>query len=117
MFMAPELLKHEAYNGSQADVWSLGTVAYYLVTGEYPFEATSLKELKQKVFKHQKFEWVSDQALSSNCKHFISECLQGDLTKRPSFKSLLLHPFISKPSHESKSKNSERIKICAPTSP
>ena len=57
MFMAPELLKHEAYNGSQADVWSLGTVTYFLVTGNYPFEATSLAELKSKVMKHQKFVW------------------------------------------------------------
>lgn len=45
MYMAPEVLLHKPYNGL-ADVWSLGTLLYYLLAGKYPFRARNIDELK-----------------------------------------------------------------------
>lgn len=40
LYSAPEVLRHEKYN-HKVDVWSLGIILYFLVTGCYPFETQS----------------------------------------------------------------------------
>lgn len=45
--MAPEVLNRGVYN-YKADVWSLGTILFELLTGKSPFkEATNKDELKK----------------------------------------------------------------------
>lgn len=44
LYMAPEILHHEKY-GAKADLWSVGTVLYQLVTGIPPFTAGNYVEL------------------------------------------------------------------------
>jgi hypothetical protein len=39
-YVAPEVLCADAYDGFAADIWSLGVVAYVLLTGGYPFSDT-----------------------------------------------------------------------------
>ena len=46
--MAPEALSGELV-GEQADVYSLATIAYYLLTGELPFPGKSPRELFQQL--------------------------------------------------------------------
>lgn len=36
-YMAPELLNKQRYNGKKADIWALGVMLYYMLTGIYPF--------------------------------------------------------------------------------
>lgn len=38
--MAPEVLNGQSYNG-EADIWSLGTILFELLTGYSPFTGTS----------------------------------------------------------------------------
>jgi len=46
-FMAPEQLRGRP--AKQSDLWSLGIVAYRLLTGEYPFQGKNLEELTKAV--------------------------------------------------------------------
>ncbi len=46
-FMAPEQIRGRAT--PQSDLWSLGVVAYWLLTGNFPFNATSLHELSDQI--------------------------------------------------------------------
>ena len=44
--MAPEVINGYLYN-HKADVWSLGTLLFQMLTGEYPFRGNDLNELKR----------------------------------------------------------------------
>ena len=85
MYMAPEVLWRQPYNGL-ADVWSLGTLLFYLLNGRYPFNAKNIEELKNNVK-------LGDYSLPSNlsleCVSFLNCCLQIDIRKRCSLKDLV----------------------------
>lgn len=46
LFMAPQLINEKVYS-NKADVWALGVITYYLLTGGYPFTGFSLKDLRR----------------------------------------------------------------------
>ena len=48
LFMAPEQLRGRP--GPQSDLWSLGVVAYRLLTGQMPFNGANLHELSSQIF-------------------------------------------------------------------
>lgn len=45
LYMPPEIIQKQQYD-SKVDIWSAGVVAYVLLTGEPPFNAESIDELK-----------------------------------------------------------------------
>jgi|LauGreDrversion4_2_1035121.scaffolds.fasta_scaffold862633_1 serine/threonine protein kinase len=91
MYMAPEILLNQPYN-HQADIWSLGTIFYHLLTGNYPFDSKSLAELKSKIQKGI-YQIPNCVRLSSQALDFIDGCLKFDYRLRLSIKDLKTHPF------------------------
>lgn len=67
MYMAPEVLHHKPYN-ALADVWSLGTLLYFLLCGKYPFQARNLDDLKHKVMNGK---YSLDLPVSLECVNFV----------------------------------------------
>ncbi|XP_027289789.1 sperm motility kinase-like [Cricetulus griseus] len=47
LYMAPEMLAGEPYDGLAVDMWSLGVVLYVLVTGKFPYEETTCPALSR----------------------------------------------------------------------
>ena len=72
---APEILAYEPISLA-ADIWSLGVLAYVLLTGFSPFGGESDQETLRNIaaasldFPAELFEGVSDDA-----KEFIADCL------------------------------------------
>ncbi len=84
-YVAPETLSGELV-GEQADVYSLATIAYYLLTGELPFPGKSPRELFQQLLS-QKPRPLSEVAragkFSPELEAALMAGLERDLARRP----------------------------------
>lgn len=79
-YMAPEILKGENY-GFAVDWWSLGCVAFDLLTGSPPFTGNNNKKIMDKIIsskKNLKFPFY----LSQDAKDFLRKLLQANPNKR-----------------------------------
>lgn len=48
-YAAPELYRDENYVGIYVDLWAMGVLLYFLVTGLMPFRAENLGKLRKSV--------------------------------------------------------------------
>jgi len=84
-YMAPEIILGDSDVDRRADVYSLGCVAYFLLTGELVFEAdTSMKMLMQHLHAQplapsERTELTVPRELDD----MILACLQKDPSRRP----------------------------------
>jgi Serine/threonine protein kinase len=58
LYMAPEAIE-EGQQSARSDVYSLGVLLYYLVTGEYPVNARTVDELRE-AHARREHRWLSE---------------------------------------------------------
>lgn len=85
--MAPEIVTGCLYN-LKADIWSLGTLLFNLITGTYPFKGRNLDELKANL-KKGAYKIPRDVTVSIECLEFLNFCLKFDQSKRKDITFLL----------------------------
>ena len=73
-YIAPEVLNHKY--GKECDVWSVGVMAYIILSGIPPFNGSSDAEIMAAIKK----VWKN---VSQNAKDFITSLLVFDVAKRP----------------------------------
>jgi serine/threonine protein kinase len=69
-FSAPELFSGAQYDGSLADVWSMGVVLYECLSGALPFRGGSVPELIKSICRRAFFSLL----LSSICRSASTSC-------------------------------------------
>lgn len=85
LYMAPEILRYEKYD-AKADLWSVGTVLYEMVTAKPPFRAANHVELLRKIEKTSDVIKFGDDILVSDAmKKLIRSLLKRDPKERVSF--------------------------------
>ena len=96
-YLAPEVYKGNY--GKECDVWSLGVVLFFLLSGKQPFKGTNVTELLANILKgaysfcDKKWKNISDEA-----KDLITKILVIDPRERISISDALTHSWFHKKS-------------------
>jgi len=93
-YMAPEVLKG-SYS-MEADIWSLGVICYFMLSGKLPFPGRNDEEKEARILRSSVS--FSDakawQEISADAKDFIKKLLTADERKRMTGRKALQHPWI-----------------------
>jgi len=117
-YIAPEILQSLPY-GITCDLWSLGVIAYCLLSGYQPFRGETDQKLRQSIKNgHYKFEDEFWSDISDEAKNIITSLLNINPIDRTSTKELLNTPWFSIVTPESpqdKNENEPKAKSPVPT--
>ncbi|KMT15203.1 hypothetical protein BVRB_3g063140 [Beta vulgaris subsp. vulgaris] len=92
-YVAPEVL-HRAY-GTEADMWSIGVIAYILLCGSRPFWARTESGIFRAVLKADpSFDEAPWPTLTPEAIDFVKRLLNKDYRKRLTAAQALSHPWL-----------------------
>ncbi|XP_028058670.1 CDPK-related kinase 7-like [Camellia sinensis] len=92
-YVAPEVL-HRSY-GTEADMWSIGVIAYILLCGSRPFWARSESGIFRAVLKADpSFDEAPWPSVTSDAIDFVKRLLNKDYRKRLTAAQALSHPWL-----------------------
>lgn len=93
-YIAPEVLA--GFYGKECDIWSLGVVMFFLLSGEQPFTSESLPDIYKRIstaaYSFSSPAWAS---VSSQAKHLIQQMLVLNPETRISLQTALDHPWFN----------------------
>ncbi|MCJ1400615.1 Serine/threonine-protein kinase [Xylographa trunciseda] len=94
LYMAPEILRYEKYD-AKADLWSVGTVTYEMMTGKAPFRASNHVELLRRIEKGEdKIKFPEDVLVSDAMKKLIRGLLKRNPVERMGFTEFFDNPVM-----------------------
>ncbi|XP_047410275.1 sperm motility kinase 2B-like [Sciurus carolinensis] len=90
-YLAPEILLRRRYEGPPADVWSLGVILFYLLTGRCPFRAVLRSGMVRRI---QEGRYHIPDRVPSQARRLIRSMLSMDPARRPTVEQVLQHPWL-----------------------
>jgi NIMA (never in mitosis gene a)-related kinase len=84
--MAPELW-HDKPCSKKSDMWAMGVILYELCTREYPYDAPSVDELKNKVIESK--APAIPGSVGNSFGKIIRQCLQKKPELRPDIEKII----------------------------
>ena len=91
VYMAPEIIQGNGYEGFPVDVWSAGVALYIMLSGNIPFNRDKTHDLQSAIINlpYKKIEDISD-----NANDLLKNILEKDPTKRFNPDQILEHPWM-----------------------
>ncbi len=97
-YYAPEMIKQNRFSPtSQADMWAIGVITYFLLCGYTPFDRdNNMEEIQAIIVADYSFTPVEYwRGVSAAARDFIISCLTIDPEKRITAHEALNHPFLT----------------------
>lgn len=93
-YMAPEMVRGDRY-GTPVDVWAVGVVLFYMLSGGLPFCGESVHEIATKVLDSAAvFRWQACEHFSKGALAFLKALLHPDARKRLTAESALENEWL-----------------------
>jgi len=89
-YVAPEILLGEAYTPA-VDLWSLGVILYLMVFAQYPFQATSIHQMYEKIIKRDLY---FPSNISLELRDLIEGLLTTEVKDRITLEGIANHPWM-----------------------
>uniref|UniRef100_A0A8C9LH16 Protein kinase domain-containing protein n=1 Tax=Piliocolobus tephrosceles TaxID=591936 RepID=A0A8C9LH16_9PRIM len=95
-YLAPEIIKKKEY-GIKIDIWSLGVLIFFIITGKVPFTGKNANELYNNILKANIPELLSKEKslnIQPGLKNLLENILVHDPDKRFTCSDILNHRWI-----------------------
>ena len=94
-YMSPEIIKGQS--NSKTDLWSVGIMLHYMLTGKFPFEPDDKNQIFDVITK-RKFDskYIKNCKCSNEAKDLVCKLIIKDVDKRLSAKEALKHPWFKR---------------------
>ena len=95
-YVAPEVLLRTPYN-KEVDIWSLGVILFYMLSGKLPFRGRKEQEVAEKiVYDPLEFDEDDWDTRSQRVQDLIKCCLEKKAEDRMTIDSFINHPWFKK---------------------
>ena len=95
LYMAPEILGYQRYD-AKADLWSVGTVLFEMITGRPPFRAGNHVQLLKKIEEAQdRIRYPKDAVVSKELARLIGKLLTRNPVQRMKFEDFFDDPIVA----------------------
>ena len=95
-YVAPEVLLRTPYN-KEVDIWSLGVILFYMLSGHLPFRGKKEQEVAEKiVYDPLEFDEDDWEIRSQKVRDLITCCLQKKREDRITIDEFINHPWFKK---------------------
>lgn len=94
-YLPPEIIRdRKGWELKASDMWSIGIIAYVLMTGRPPFHGKSHKDILKNIIK-QDLKFPKNQKLSDDAKSFVRKLCNKQTRRRWTSEQALKHKFLT----------------------